>query len=340
MKTPLRKFGRFLLKLTLTVGFFLIAAGAGTLGYFHFAPPSKSCLSCHEMGQAHDAWASSAHASIHCRHCHGGSLTLDFHAVKEHANRLVGHFNDVRPENIRLTHEQALAVHDKCQSCHASEFAKWQSGAHRVAYARIFLDPAQNKREQLNGDCLRCHGMFADGPTESVVGPMDTTGPWMLKDVALADKPTIPCMACHSVHSARERGPVQLYARREKNHLAASLLPTPVVQEKGKSISVSPDPRQGICMQCHAPNSFHAAGSSDDRTPRGVHAGLSCLSCHDPHSNTTQNSCATCHPALSNCGKDVATMDTTFKSTNSRNNIHSVACADCHQNGIPIKPNK
>lgn len=338
MKSRLRQFGRFCLKLTLAVLLFLIAAGAGTLGYFHYAPPSKSCLSCHEMGQAHDGWASSAHATVHCRSCHGGSLTLDVHAVKEHVNRLVGHFGQVRPENIRLSHEQALEVHDRCRSCHEAEFAKWQGGGHRAGFARIFLDARQNQREQLNGDCLRCHGMFADGPTQTVVTPLNTTGPWKLLDPALADKPTILCLSCHAVHVPRERGAVQHYARREKTHIPAQVLPVPAMRDNARALAVSADPRQRLCVQCHAPRSFHAAGTSDDRTPRGVHAGLSCMSCHDAHSNSASAAaCTTCHPALSNCGQDVLTMDTTFKSPASRHNIHSVSCPDCHPSGVPTR---
>jgi len=38
---------------------------------------------------------------------------------------------------------------------------------------------------------------------------------------------------------------------------------------------------------------------------------------------------------FSNCGLDVETMDTTFKSTASRHNIHFVKCEDCHQSAVP-----
>ncbi|MBZ5585796.1 MAG: type VI secretion system contractile sheath small subunit, partial [Acidobacteriia bacterium] len=83
-----------------------------------------------------------------------------------------------------------------------------------------------------------------------------------------------------------------------------------------------PDPRQAVCYECHAPrqpdtNSVAAAnnwgpqaGSGDDRTPMGVHAGLSCLSCHIGHGESARASCATCHPEMSHCGIDVEKMDT------------------------------
>ena len=44
---------------------------------------------------------------------------------------------------------------------------------------------------------------------------------------------------------------------------------------------MSPDPRQALCYQCHAPLANTQVHSGDDRTPVGVHEGFSCLACHD-----------------------------------------------------------
>ena len=77
------------------------------------------------------------------------------------------------------------------------------------------------------------------------------------------------------------------------------------------------------------------ARSGDDRTPVGVHEGLSCLACHQKHRQTTRASCSGCHPRLSNCGLDVEKMDTTFVNGESRHNVHFVKCADCHPKGVP-----
>ncbi len=167
----------------------------------------------------------------------------------------------------------------------------------------------------------------------------------------------IPCLACHQIHvaghpfagsagrkaegdtaAAERRGTVSLYSRRERTHFAAADLPAPKIHDHGRPVQVSTDPRQRLCVQCHAPDTFGQAGSSDDRTPVGVHEGLSCAACHEPHSNDARSSCTQCHPRLSNCGLDVATMDTTFRSLKSPHNIHSVRCADCHAAGVPKKP--
>ncbi len=107
--------------------------------------------------------------------------------------------------------------------------------------------------------------------------------------------------------------------------------------EGARLIKVSPDQRQALCYQCHAPEASSQVGSGDDRTPIGVHEGLSCVACHEKHGQKTRASCATCHPQLSNCGLNVETMDTTFKSAKSPHNVHTVKCADCHTKGVPKK---
>ena len=88
------------------------------------------------------------------------------------------------------------------------------------------------------------------------------------------------------------------------------------------------------------PRANAQVGSGDDRTPIGVHEGLSCFACHEKHGQTTRASCTTCHPQLSNCGINVETMDTTFKSVKSPHNVHTVKCIDCHPKGVPRKRQK
>ena len=133
------------------------------------------------------------------------------------------------------------------------------------------------------------------------------------------------------------RPSVALFDRREQKHFSVDLLPLPVMRDGARALKISPDTRQALCYQCHAPEASALVGSGDDRTPVGVHEGLSCLACHLKHGQQTRASCATCHPRLSNCGLDVEKMDTTFLSTASGHNIHFVKCADCHPKGIPRK---
>lgn len=317
---------------------FFFCAGLGGLTWFQFGDPELTCGSCHEMSDVHLAWAASSHKTLHCRNCHGGSLTLDLHAWSAHANQVVQHFTRKGDEPIRLSERDVLAMQDACRNCHPQSFADWQKSRHSTTYARIFLDATHNQVEQPAADCLRCHGMFFQGTIEDLMTPLSTTGPWALKDERKAAQPAIPCLACHQVHRpAAGFKSADLYVRREQAHFAADSLPITPITQGERLIRVAPDARQRLCTQCHAPNALRQLGSSDDRTPAGVHEGLSCLDCHSSHSNSAKASCAACHPADSHCGLDVEKMDTTFLSAGSRHNIHFVACGDCHNGVRPAK---
>ena len=134
---------------------------------------------------------------------------------------------------------------------------------------------------------------------------------------------------------ARVRPSLAFYDRRSQMHIRAEQLLIPAVFDTARPVKTSPDPRQGLCYQCHAALASGAIGSGDDRTPMGVHEGLSCFACHQGHQQNTRASCANCHPRLSNCGIDVEKMDTTFANAKSRHNIHIVKCIDCHPSGVP-----
>jgi hypothetical protein len=175
-------------------------------------------------------------------------------------------------------------------------------------------------------------------------------------------------MTCHQVHreGPQETRPASrisvagaavpdslaFYDRRETLHFTAASLAIPQLHDGDRMVTVSQDPRQALCFQCHAPRepetgSVAAAsawgpqvGSGDDRTPMGVHEGISCISCHEGHNQNARASCKNCHPKMSNCGLDVEKMDTTYAISASAHNIHWVKCADCHQHGIPkVKTN-
>ena len=133
----------------------------------------------------------------------------------------------------------------------------------------------------------------------------------------------------------RHRPSLAFYDRREQLHFSADVLPLPDIVNGARPVHVAPDARQAPCYQCHAPDHTFQAGSGDDRSCVGVHEGLSCLACHAGHDQSARASCAQCHPRLSNCGLNVETMDTTFKSSSSGHNIHFVKCEDCHPGGVP-----
>jgi len=339
-----------LIPLVLVIIFFIF------YGYWNSASPQKTCMSCHEINQAATLWSHSAHRDVKCKECHGTALSNGIHSLKEKYNMVTDHLKKNNTDEIAMSEVQIRETMERCKVCHQNEYAQWNSSGHSAKYADIFLNKKHNTTERLNFDCLRCHGMYYNGTIENLVTPIDKIGPWALNDSSLALQPTIPCMACHQIHSRGfpEKTPdysnpsvikenrfelnkiAGFYNRPDKQFFSADILPKPKIFKGKQPVGVSDDSRQLVCVQCHAPNSWHQSGTGDDRTPSGVHMGLSCVSCHERHSNKTVKSCATCHPAISDCQLPVETMNTSFKNSKSKHNIHFVSCIDCH-NGIEAK---
>ncbi len=332
-----------------------IAAVWGASAYYT-SNLGSGCANCHEMAQFVNGAHASAHRGVNCLECHENNLRTKLRHVRAHI------MGDV-PEAVRLRDVDALAMTGSCRNCHQREYAAWHAGPHSATYGQIFTDPKQNAKRRLMDDCFRCHGMHYDGAIRDLVQPVDLHGPWRIVRAGFADQPAMPCVACHWVH--REGSPetkpaerisvagagiddsLAFYDRRERMHFAAAALSIPQVYEGSAPVKMSPDQRQAICYQCHAPRlpdaetpaALHGwgpqAGSGDDRTPMGVHEGLSCFACHNGHNENARASCKTCHLKRSECGLDVEKMDTTYASAASRHNIHWVRCVDCHEHGVP-----
>lgn len=302
------------------------------------------CASCHEIRPQVDKWRDSTHRNIACQECHE-------YTVARNVQRLTEHVKGDVPEQPRIGVLDTAALVQRCRKCHQQQYAEWSAGPHSATYTRIFTNAEQNRKHKLMDDCFRCHGMHFEQNIGALVTPVDTRGPWRVMDKKIADLPAMPCMTCHSVHRHGEpsqkpehraglqqsamRASLGIFDRRSRMHISAEALPMPAVFDGTRPVKLSPDARQALCSQCHAPLATAAISSGDDRTPMGVHEGLSCLACHQGHQQNTRASCATCHPRLSNCGIDVAKMDTTFRDAKSRHNIHTVKCSDCHPSGVP-----
>jgi len=344
----------------------LLAAGAVAGGVllavvgasYSYTGPARApyCGRCHEIRSTIEAWRRSSHRNVACESCHGSAFTFDLRFHLKNLGRVVHHAGGRVPGAIRLGPGDVVAMQERCRACHAREFADWQAGPHGATYADIFLDKAHNERVALMDDCLRCHGMFVDGGIAEVVAPLGRTGPWRLRDAALAAAPVMPCLTCHGMHrdgnpeTARHgrdasSGPTQsvhtaslgLFDRRSQELIPVDGLTVPQMRLGDRPIAMSRDGRQALCYQCHASRAGAQAYSGDDRTASGVHEGIGCLGCHQKHGQRTRASCAACHPRLSNCGIDVEKMDTTFRSAESRHDIHSVTCVDCHPKGVPSR---
>jgi len=316
------------------------------------ASPERSCASCHEIVPSLEIWQQSAHREVGCVDCHGTAISNGIHSLKEKSGMFFSHFRQERPAlRVSLNEEGVLEVMQNCIRCHRDEYASWQAGGHSATYAEIFLNEKHNSMERPYPDCFRCHGMYYDGTISGLLEPISTTGPWRLKQPEKASQPVIPCLACHPIHlenepldrpasmddpfaifyEREERNALTgLYLRSDRMHLRADKLRKPELYDGDVPVLVSDDPLQRICIQCHSPNWAHQAGTEDDRTPVGVHEGISCRACHRGHSNDPRNACKTCHPAVTSCGRDVMTMNTTYLHSDSPHNIHSMQCTDCH----------
>ena len=308
-------------------------------GVYYKASWGEGCARCHEIGDFYDDWRVSTHRNINCVTCHESELATNVRHIQVHASGGV-------PEQIHIKYKDSVELVEKCRSCHQQEYAQWKSGAHSTDFKRIFTDAKHNEKRPLMDDCLRCHGMHVEGGIRDVVTPVSGKGPWQLKDAAMSSHPAIPCVSCHAMHRAgapltkprpkeRFRPSLAFFDRRSREAIPVNELPLPAMLDGERKVHMSPDIRQALCYQCHAAEASAQVRSGDDRTPVGVHEGLSCLACHDKHGQDARASCASCHPRLSNCGRDVEKMDTTFVSDKSKHNIHFVKCLDCHPKGVP-----
>lgn len=324
-----------------------------TASFVYESGAPGACARCHEMAQPVAQWSASSHRNVACAECHGNALTtkVQFHVTN--ARRVFDHTLGEVAERPHLRAADVSTILARCQKCHAGEYAFWSAGPHSVSYSSIFLDSKHNRERHLMDDCFRCHGMYYPGAIRDLVTPIDNRGPWSFRDASVGAEPAIPCLACHAIHQAgapsQGHAPhavaprnealmtpsLALWDRRTSESMPVQLLPVPAMYEGERPVAVSPDPRQALCYQCHAPLANMQVRSGDDRTPVGVHEGLSCFACHDKHGASTRWSCASCHPRLSNCKRDVETMDTSFFDKGSPHDIHSVKCADCHMKGVP-----
>jgi hypothetical protein len=336
------------------IALLLLAVPAGSV--YYAAAGGKACIRCHELEPAYHQWAASSHRAVACKDCHGSIFSTDVGFHLNNVRQLWLHLRGRVPERLLLRQRDiSRGMSERCGKCHQQEFAAWTAGPHHATYERIFLNAEHNTKRLMNDQCLLCHGMYFEHSIRELVQPVNRQGPWHLATTSVQPhEASIPCLACHEMHRpgtplglrpkalagetpAPPPSAAAFFDRREQVHIRAELLPLPAMRDGTRPVSVSPDARQAICYQCHAPDHTFQTGSGDDRTCIGVHEGLSCLACHGGHDLEARASCKECHPRLSNCGLDVATMDTTFKSAASRHNIHFVKCADCHTDGVPAR---
>jgi hypothetical protein len=340
---------KFFILLPLIIIFSLIIFSGGYT-WWNNANPERTCASCHEISPAVTEWQHSAHRNFLCSECHGTTLSNGWHSIKEKTGMLLTHISDApEHEQLGMNEAQVLEVTERCIKCHQREYARWSAGSHSTTYADIFLNEEHNEMEPPYWDCFRCHGMYYDGDINDLMeGPETDGNEWNMIQPEQAGLAAIPCLACHKTHTANEpllsqdnstlgdnprNSHISWYIRTDKRHRRADKLKmVEMVDESGRLVQVSHDPATKLCVQCHSSNAYHMVGTEDDRTPTGIHEGISCAVCHDPHSHSTENACNMCHTEMSrNCKLDVRTMNTTFSNPESENNIHFITCNSCHE---------
>lgn len=269
--------------------------------------PDLTCAQCHEVASACRLWKSSAHADVQCVDCHGTALSGEVKGLVEKTSMVYNHFTKKQTtEDLALDEGQVLDVATRCAVCHQAEQAAWQAGAHSVTYQDIFMDSVHNKMEKPYWDCLRCHGMHYDGTVHDLMVMDGNVEDWHIKDTLQAKRPAITCLACHQIHAGQEqrksylsmneqerdslmsvtrRPATALYMRSDKRHIPSDQIYQAEIYKQDSVIRVSSDPNTRLCIQCHTPNYKREAGTQDDKTPTGPYEGMSCLDCHDPHSN-------------------------------------------------------
>lgn len=295
-------------------GLVVIAAGYIT---WNTIDPDYSCAQCHEIRQTCTDWRVSSHADIACTDCHGTALSNGVSSLSEKLGMIYTHFTrEVTSEDVFLSEKQVLDVANRCVACHQAEHAAWQSGSHSTTYRDIFMDVEHNKMEKPYWDCFRCHGMHYDGNIHDLMSLDGEPDTWYIKDAEQIDRPAITCLACHQTHAEQnkrvpystldnaareelpnttERPATALYVRSDRRHLPSDKIYQATMYEKDSVVQVSDDPNTWLCMQCHAPNGRREIGTEDDKTPTGIYAGMSCLDCHNPHSNQLKNNYKNVH---------------------------------------------
>ncbi|MBI3872815.1 MAG: hypothetical protein HY304_07045 [candidate division Zixibacteria bacterium] len=222
-----------------------------------------------------------------------------------------------RPVGPRTNPNHVAGANCGATGCHSAEHQNWALSLHAAEPAEVLLNSDHNTEEQLIDECLQCHTPFqaADYHVGDFVQPLDQTGPWHLVDSNTAKWQAIKCEVCHDPTST----------------ISKKLAFYDFAAEAYVSVASTTE----LCEKCHQ------AGTDDSRDLAGsVHEGIQCSACHlkpgsqmniDPH-----ESCGRCHPGVNPGHPDVTTLNTTYRSADSPNNIHFVQCATCHPTGVAL----
>lgn len=215
------------------------------------------------------------------------------------------------PTNVTPANVGPHVAGADCASCHSDEQQRWSITLHAASPEAVLLNTEHNTAELLTDECIACHAPFQAGTLEigDIVQPVDQTGPWHIVEANAPQWQAIRCEVCHD--------PTSQAAYKLAFHDPATQSYVPVADSTT------------LCEKCHQ------VGTDDSRDLTGsVHEGLQCTDCHfqkgTEMSLDPQGACVQCHPAVNPNHPDVTTLDTTYVSQDSANNIHFLTCTTCH----------
>ncbi len=229
-----------------------------------------------------------------------------------------------------------------CRSCHAAEYERWAAGRHAAGARTALLNPVHNAAELLSDECLTCHAPLqaATLRIDDFVRPIDRKGPWGLVEANAGKWRGVHCEACHDV-TGGSRGLLAFFDPRRRAYVPVKDSTELCQKCHSAAVAGGGSPRGSVhaaisCAGCHP------GGLPAPRDPAGsVHHGAACTACHfqegSKMSLSARGSCARCHPRPGDPHKDVTALDTTYRSRESRNDIHSIRCSTCHPDGVPQK---
>ena len=268
---------RRLLFSVLALGVLGVATLAGTSCYYG-GDDGMGCARCHEIRPMVDAWAPSSHRNVDVQGLPRQLLLgRPAHAREEPQARR----GCTRAARRRSRSTSATRTSRPSSSAAAPATARsaptGRAGPTARRTRRSSSTPSTTRTSSSWTTACAATRMHFEGGIRDLVTPLDRKGPWTFVSEEYAGLPAVPCLTCHSVHRKGEplaprsdrglvAGPAQeiarpslaLYDRRALEHVGLDRLPLPAMLDGERPVKTSPDRRQALCYQCHAPRAGDA----------------------------------------------------------------------------------
>lgn len=153
----------------------------------------------------------------------------------------------------------------------------------------------------------------------------------------LGHLPGSECRACHAADE-HVRWPLSLHEPRGREPTAGCedchgvSVPSPkllAVRDRKTGEPVAATAAE-TCLECHNPRQ-----AEKPVWPDAIHARVKCGTCHSHVTSQDEPSwkraCQKCHPRAEDVHVDVKSLDTTYASITSKNDVHTMKCAGCHE---------